>query len=168
MLGVHKLAIFNRGMLAKQEWRLLSDESSLFAQLLKACYFRNSSFREVVLGSSSSYTWQSLMEGWKLLENGLGWRVGDGMRVKVWHDAWINYFEHPRIMGPTTEDDGNMRVADLNMEGSGTWNQQKVSTLFTQTIADLIPTTPLCRTLGSDVLQWSGAKDGVYSMRSGY
>ena len=46
---------FNLAMLAKQAWRLIQGEPSLFFRMYKAHYFPNSSFMEEELGSNPSF-----------------------------------------------------------------------------------------------------------------
>ena len=55
------ISIFNLAMLAKQAWRLLHNEHSLFYKVYKARYFPNCSFLMVELGSNLSFVWRSLL-----------------------------------------------------------------------------------------------------------
>lgn len=56
-LGLRDLEVFNTALLAKQGWRLLQDESTLLARVLKARYFPRGSFLTATSGYASSYTW---------------------------------------------------------------------------------------------------------------
>lgn len=73
-LGFRDPSAFNLALLVKQGWRLLTDETSLLFKVLKAKYFPNSSFLEVGAGSNPSWTWQSILEGRKVLVEGVRWR----------------------------------------------------------------------------------------------
>ncbi|KAE9453128.1 hypothetical protein C3L33_14970, partial [Rhododendron williamsianum] len=42
-----------------------------------------------VKGASPSWVSSSLLEGRKLLQNGLRWNVGNGESVQFWNDKWV-------------------------------------------------------------------------------
>lgn len=88
-MGFQDLVMFNKALLAKQVWRLLTKPESLAAQVLKAKYFLHSSVMEATVGSRPSYAWRSLMASQDLLKNGLLWRVGDGQDIKIWGFRWL-------------------------------------------------------------------------------
>ncbi|KAL0355849.1 UNVERIFIED_CONTAM: putative mitochondrial protein [Sesamum radiatum] len=52
---------FNIVMLAKQGWRILSQQTSLLSRVLKARYFPLCSFWEAQVGSRPSLTWRSIL-----------------------------------------------------------------------------------------------------------
>ena len=56
-MGFRDLHCFNKAMLAKQCWRLLSDPDSLCAQLLRAKYYSDGDLMNASLKKGSSYTW---------------------------------------------------------------------------------------------------------------
>ena len=54
-MGFRDIHAFNLAMLAKQAWRLIQGEPSLFFRMYKARYFPYSSFMEEELGSNPSF-----------------------------------------------------------------------------------------------------------------
>jgi hypothetical protein len=62
------LHTFNMAILAKQSWRLLSNLESLCARVLKAKYFHNTSLLNAGPKQGSSYTWQSIVAGYRHLK----------------------------------------------------------------------------------------------------
>lgn len=62
-LGFREFSCFNQALIAKQGWRILHNPESLMAQILKAKYFKHSSFMEAKLGSNPSYVWRSILWG---------------------------------------------------------------------------------------------------------
>lgn len=88
-LGFRGLKVFNLTLLAKQGWRLLFDDTSLLAWVLKARYFPKSGFLEANRGVNPSFTWWSVWGAKSLLMEGRKWRVGMGNNISVWSDCWL-------------------------------------------------------------------------------
>ncbi|CAN0874829.1 Uncharacterized mitochondrial protein AtMg00310 [Linum grandiflorum] len=75
-MGFKDLYGFNLAMLGKLGWQLLSDGTSLMAQILKAKYFPQGDFISANLGSNPSRTWCSIHEARLLVKQGYRWKVG--------------------------------------------------------------------------------------------
>ncbi|KAL6205710.1 hypothetical protein ACLB2K_022964 [Fragaria x ananassa] len=56
-MGFRNLIYFNRALLAKQGWRILSRPEALVTRLLRAKYFPQSNFMQASLGSDPSFVW---------------------------------------------------------------------------------------------------------------
>ncbi|KAK3231344.1 hypothetical protein Dsin_003225 [Dipteronia sinensis] len=85
-IGFRDLAVFNRALLAKQCWRLVTNMCSFGARVLMSCYFPTSSFLEVNHGASESFIWRSFLWGRDILLAGSKWRIRDGRSVSVYND----------------------------------------------------------------------------------
>ncbi|EEF45105.1 conserved hypothetical protein [Ricinus communis] len=57
-------------MLAKQSWRLLHDDSSLLARVLKARYFPRASLLQATIGYNPSYSWRSIVASKEIIAQG--------------------------------------------------------------------------------------------------
>ena len=84
-LGFKDLVKFNEAMLAKQVWRLLHDQSSLFFRVFKAKYFPHGTVFDAKK-SFGSYAWQSILKARSVIEASFMWRVGDGSTIRVYRD----------------------------------------------------------------------------------
>ena len=112
ILGFKDLVKFNEAMLAKQVWRLLHDQSSLFFQVFKAKYFPHGMVFEAKK-SSGSYAWQSILKARSVIEAGFMWRVRDGLTIWVYWDEWIPGNFPSKISSPQKIAPRDVRVAYL-------------------------------------------------------
>ncbi|KAF7137486.1 hypothetical protein RHSIM_Rhsim07G0171000 [Rhododendron simsii] len=134
---------------AKQGWRLLLNEGTLIQHVLKAKYFPSSSFVEASAGSNPSWTWQSILEGRRVLVEGIRWRIGNGRRVGCDQDPWI---PRPNGFCPINATEGRgMRVYDL---------------IDTENAA-LVHAIPLSSLDLEDRWIWHYSSQGMYTVSSG-
>lgn len=82
-VGFRDFRMFNRALLARQAWRLLSKPESLCARVLKARYYPQGNLEDTVFTGNASSTWQAISHGLDLLKKGLIWRVGNGRSIRV-------------------------------------------------------------------------------------
>ena len=82
-MGFKNLKQFNFALLAKQGWWLQIDHNSLVHRVLKVKYFPRCDFIHATLKNNSSYTWRSIMVAQSLVKEGMRWRVGNGMNIKI-------------------------------------------------------------------------------------
>jgi hypothetical protein len=99
-MGFRDLQLFNKALLARQGWRLLQQPQSLVFRLLKAKYFPHSSFLDAPISGNVSYIWRSICEARQVLRDGMRWRVGDGVDIKIWKDAWLPTPSTFRVISP--------------------------------------------------------------------
>ena len=112
-LGFKEMESFNLALLAKQWWRIIHNEKSLSFRVLKGKYFPNSEPMTSPKGPNSSYLWNSLWEGRRIVEQGATWRVGDGRRIDVWVDPWLKKGPDGRVTHPYGVVPTNLKVCCL-------------------------------------------------------
>lgn len=88
-LGFHDFASMNVALLAKQDWRLLTQPTCLLTRVLKTQYFSHGCSLTARLSSSPSFTWRSLLGARGLLHAGIGWRIGTREAVNISNDSWV-------------------------------------------------------------------------------
>uniref|UniRef100_A0A2N9ELG4 Reverse transcriptase zinc-binding domain-containing protein n=1 Tax=Fagus sylvatica TaxID=28930 RepID=A0A2N9ELG4_FAGSY len=92
-MGFRNLHMFNTALLAKQCWRLLTNQQSLFFRVFKAKYFPSCSFLDAQLGSAPSFIWRSFLSGRELLLKGIRWEYSPGAMPKVlWSESKSGLF----------------------------------------------------------------------------
>lgn len=82
-IGFCDLESFNKALLAKQLWRLVSQPHSLVATVLKGKYCRFGNFIEVIAKGQHSLIWKSIISAKMTLKMGLIWRIGNGEKIRI-------------------------------------------------------------------------------------
>ncbi|KAL1548779.1 hypothetical protein AAHA92_16968 [Salvia divinorum] len=88
-LGIHNLKTHNQAFMIKLGFRLILEDKSLWARILREKYKVHSVCPTVIKRSSSSLVWHSLSKIWDHVYNSICWSIGDGVRTKFWCDSWI-------------------------------------------------------------------------------
>ncbi|GJX88621.1 reverse transcriptase, partial [Tanacetum coccineum] len=120
-LSFRHFGVFNRSLLAKQVWRLITNPTTLAAKVLKARYFPRSSFFDANVSYRPSYVWRSFIAVKELVRKGCKWNIGDGHRVNMWEDYWL---EDHRRMGPKPDNCKVTYVRDLLNDEGDDWNRE--------------------------------------------
>lgn len=89
-LNFRDLEGFNKALIAKQVWRILTNPESLVSRFLKSIYFNNTNILEAELGRKPSNLWRSLIWGRELLLKGLRHRIGNGVDTAMFRDPWLS------------------------------------------------------------------------------
>ena len=79
-IGFRELAKFNDSLLAKQAWRLLHNQNSLFYKVFKVRFFPKTTILEDKDSRLGSYAWKSILTGRDVIQRRANWRVGDGRK----------------------------------------------------------------------------------------
>ncbi|KAL6522139.1 hypothetical protein OROMI_032016 [Orobanche minor] len=166
-LGLRDLRVFNMALLAKQGWRLVNDNESLLARTLCARYFPRGDFLTAHRGYNASYTWQSMIEGRKVLERGLIWVVGDGHNIKIWKDHWLVGGDSSRVTSERGDMNEEAVVRELMRDDHGGWDVQLVQQIFSAPEVRTIINMPFSSSR-RDRLMWNFEKNGIYSAKTGY
>lgn len=108
------LQLFNKAMLGKQGWRMISRPESLCAQVLKDKYYPHGEFMSATRKRNSSDTRKAIVHGRDALKRGLMKRIAPGTSINVWEDNWIQGGLRPRVR---LEDAQMNRVSKLFSRG---------------------------------------------------
>ena len=129
-MGFRDLAKFNDSLLAKQAWRLLNHQNSLFYKVFEAQFFPNSTIMEAKESRMGSYAWRSILVGRDVIQRGARWRVGDGKKIRIWQDNWLPRKHHPHALSCPLTDFECATVDILINPRSRQWNGDMVDGLF--------------------------------------
>lgn len=75
-MGFRNMEAFNKTLLVKQAWFLVSQPDTLLNRALEAKYFPNDSFLNAQLKENASYVWRSLLWSRLVMEKESRWCIG--------------------------------------------------------------------------------------------
>uniref|UniRef100_A0A803LQM6 Reverse transcriptase zinc-binding domain-containing protein n=1 Tax=Chenopodium quinoa TaxID=63459 RepID=A0A803LQM6_CHEQI len=144
-LGMRDLLCFNKAMLAKQVWRLITNTNSLMVRTLKQKYFPHTEFMETKATPTASYTWKSILSARDVV------RLGACKLVL------------PRAL---IDPAGPNYVHELCLEGE--CNYQLIDNTFVKWKAHVIKKIPLSAFPHMDRWTWQLTKTGDFTVKSAY
>ncbi|XP_009348699.1 uncharacterized protein LOC103940329 [Pyrus x bretschneideri] len=121
---------------------------------------------EVKQERRSSWGWKSILQGHRILERGLKWRVGDGQSIRIVHDPWIPKLCAFHIRSRHAE--MPVMVGELFEHSMGSWKKELVLNYFEEEEAKLILGLPISLGGCHDKLIWHYSRNGKYTVISGY
>lgn len=111
-LCFRRMKEFNKSLLAKQMWRLLSNDSCLASKALKARYYPLSSPQKQEI-RGGQVTLELIYVSQEILKGAVQ-RIGDGRSVHVWGDKWLpNTIDGQIYKQQNFDMDPSLLVADL-------------------------------------------------------
>ncbi|KAL4625504.1 hypothetical protein ACB092_05G031200 [Castanea dentata] len=167
-MGFRDIRSFNLAMLAKQGWRMLTDQGFLLYRCFKAKYFPHCTFLEAVDHPHSSYVWKSLLAAQPILKKGCCWRMVMGSSIRVLSDKWLPCHPTNKILVPPNEVEEDWHVSELINWTTFQWNHDLIDSIFHRFDAEAIYRIPLSRRCVPDVLVWLHNKNGQYLVKSGF
>ncbi|KAJ4868183.1 Ribonuclease H-like domain protein [Raphanus sativus] len=96
------------------------------------------------------------------------WEVSRGTQIRVWHDNWLLGGSQATPVGPGMFIHPDLRVKDLFIAGSSSWNQPLLQQLFQHEDVQRIMRLRPSITGGNDVLYWRLSNSRKYIVKSGY
>jgi hypothetical protein len=131
-------------------------------------YFKGQNILEAQLGSRPSFAWKSILGSCNLLKEGLIWRKGNGLKVRIWKDKWLPRNLTYLVQSTPTMLDLGATVDELIDGDTKWWRLDLLETLFTKKEVTLIQSIPVSTTNREDVCIWRGTKSGYFSVKCAY
>ncbi|KAJ9536655.1 hypothetical protein OSB04_un000128 [Centaurea solstitialis] len=89
-LGIRRLGIWNRAMVTKHLWDILSDRSTLWVQWVRCHYLQGNSLWSTTPKASWSWVFRKLLDLRPLVRRFFFHRIGNGEHTNAWMDTWLD------------------------------------------------------------------------------
>jgi len=176
-LGIRNLVMFNRALLGKWLWRFGLERDAWWRGVIDSKFgsmWGGWCSRELV-GAFGVGLWKNIRKGWETFSGFTRFEVGDGERIRFWHDLWcgdsVLKEVFPDLFGIARVKDAS--VAD-NMEvlgGSTQWNVSFVREAHDWEVDvfasffQVLHATRVNRDR-ADRLWWVASKKGLFKVKS--
>ena len=90
-LGIKSVASFNQALLWKWLWRFGHEVTHLSRRVISTKYGEGQGgwCTKVCRRTHGCGLWRSIQKGWESFSKHLSFVVGEGTRIRFWHDRWI-------------------------------------------------------------------------------
>ncbi|KAK6121560.1 hypothetical protein DH2020_044698 [Rehmannia glutinosa] len=166
-LGFRDLHALNMAMLAKQEWRIITQPNSLLSRLMNARYFPNISFQLATTDTKCSNTWRSILAARYTLISGMRWQIGNEEFVHIWSDSWIPRDGNFKAFRGMRGSQASTTMVSLLYPVSKWWNEEQVREAFYDKDVEFILGIPVAQTDKHDQLIWNFSKSADRLAKSG-
>lgn len=117
---------------------------------------------------SPSYAYRSLLSAKYVMETCYRWKIGNGKKVRIWHDNWLPGGSNTNVVSHNGQFDRSSYVKDLIGEDLKQWRLDLIFSSFNAYEANKIVSITLSFRLLKDRRVWILEKNGLYSMKSAY
>lgn len=153
-MGFRGISDFNKALLGKHYWRLLNGENTLIGKVFKCRYHPRGPFMEAKMGFLPSYAWRSMLSARDALKKCTRWLLGNGEKIKIWHDNWFLSQTGFKIISPVRILSSEALVSELIDAQSRQWNREIIFSCFSHYEAQQIINIPISNRLPEDKLIW--------------
>jgi hypothetical protein len=161
------MELINKSLLINTAWNVITDKNSFLSNILKAKYYPNSSFWTATSAGPRSVFWSPVLQIKPLLEENSIIQIHAG-NSSIWSTPWMPSWStiHDDILFPITNSPLPAKIPDLWLQDIRTWNQDLLSTTFSQQAVQLITNTPIVQSPDPDILRWKSSPNGQCSSQS--
>ncbi|XP_057791322.1 uncharacterized mitochondrial protein AtMg00310-like [Salvia miltiorrhiza] len=82
-MGFRDFKVFNKALVAKQVWRMLTRPDSLVTRVFRAKYFKDGDLLNTPVPARASYVWRSMAWSREIIKDGMGWKMGNGHNICI-------------------------------------------------------------------------------------
>jgi hypothetical protein len=140
----------------------------LVAKIFREKYYPGGIFLESSIGKRPSYAWRTIWNAESLLEERLLWNVGDGTKIKIWGDKWVQATLTHKIQVPNQLLDSNPCVSELINYDDNWQNVPMIESLFPADVVEQSCSMATSPHTTPNQLMWNGTRTGTFSVRSAY
>lgn len=157
-LGFKDLQMFNKALLAKQVWKLITQPNLLVSKVLKEKYYPKQSLFNCKVPNNASWIWKSISPVRMEVLEGIRRRIGNGRGTRIWEDIWIPNRPDEK---PTTAKPQECQLKQVSeLITNSRWNRVLIFKTFCLQDAESIMSIPISVTGRKDSYYWIHAQNG--------
>lgn len=168
-LGIRRARESNIVVLAKNGWKIIGCERSIWVDMWRSKYVKNLNIFDCPSNNSISHSWRGMIKSLKEIKNGFKWKIGVGIKTSLWFDSWTN--QRPLcdlIEAEIREEEINWKVCDI-LGDDNSWNLSKIQTPLNSIALNAILGVPVPRLGGgNDRLIWGKPQSGTLTAKEAY
>ncbi|KAJ9536724.1 hypothetical protein OSB04_un000109 [Centaurea solstitialis] len=149
-LGLRRMTTWNRALVSRNLWDILSEKNSLWTTWVKRYYLQSLDFWTCSKKPKWSWVFRKMMELRDTMKVFIRWRLGDGRSINAWEDCWLPCA--PLISYRRIHASGfhrNMSAREFLLATDGSWPEEW-TTRFPQLLSFTLPVL----SMEGDVVQW--------------
>ena len=108
------------------------------------------------------------MAAQSIVQRGMRWQVGNGNKIRVWHDKWIPRPCTYKVISSEKPNSTNALVCELINRETREWKIDKLNSWFLLEDRDAILSIPLSSSNVHDRIIWAENRSGKFSVKSVY
>lgn len=119
-LGIRLTTHFNKAILCKLWWHLISEHNIIWKAFIFAKYLKNSFWLSISARPINSRFWKGLLKQRNFVSSSFYFQINNGTKAKVWFDAWIprSTPANPTPLSSSILQDPQLRVSELIRDGT--------------------------------------------------
>ena len=178
-LGIQNLTMFSQALLGKWLWRYAIEPESLWRRVIDSKYgsMWGGWYSQIGTQAYGVSLWKFIRAGWNTFSNYISYMVGDGSRIKFWHDPWCGdqplKLSFPELYSLARYSEATM-ADSMQFQGSSIhwdivfiravkdWELEAVVSFL-----DLLYTSSITR-VGLDSMHWKLSRNGKFEVKSYY
>ena len=178
-LGIRNLTMFNQALLRKWLWRYALEPESLWRRVIDSKYgsMWGGWYSQIGTQAYGVSLWKFIRAGWNTFSNYISYMVGDGSRIKFWHDPWCGdqplKLSFPELHSLARYPEATV-AESMQFQGSSIhwdivfiravkdWELEAVVSFL-----DLLYTSSITRG-GLDSMHWKLSRSGKFEVKSYY
>ena len=168
-LGIQAAKPKNIALLAKLNWRLKTETTSLWSRVLHHKYRKDSRPAPAIMKfRTCSNTWSAIRKGVDVFKKGSKWVVGNNSQLSLWNDKWLDKGPlRSLISGPFNRGEEYTRLKEIASYSGWSWHN--ISFALPNQLVAAIKATPISfSALYEDRLTWSSSPAGAFDLKKAY
>lgn len=166
--GLRDLEAMNCSFMAKNLWKIASQNGALWVRIMQAKYYPNGTLWQNNRRTRCTRVWKGMMGMREFMAERLKWIIGNGEKCHIFAEPWFNNWTS---LVAANREQRQITVSSLINEETGEWDvDAMVEMVGYQNMMSILAEVQLRRTNQTmeDKLIFTGARNGLFSIKNAY